>query len=46
MTAVQADIVTEDITDIAMEANYDRMCPKDITEDAVAKVVQAEVDNE
>ena len=40
MTAVQADIVTEDITDIAMEANYDRMCPKDITEDAVAKVAR------
>ena len=45
-TAVQADIVTEEITDIAVQANYDKMCPKDITEDAAAKAVQAEVDSE
>ena len=45
-TAVQADIVTEEITDIAVQANYDKRCPKDITEDTAAKVVQAEVDSE
>ena len=45
-TAVQGDIVTEEITDIAVQANYDKRCPKDITEDTAAKVVQAEVDSE
>ena len=44
--AEQAVIVTEEITNLAEQANYDTRSSKDTIDDVAAKVVQTEVDKE